>query len=125
MRCDRCGTLVALVGGKEFPAVERLTARQVGEYFPVAAADVELHEVVCGGEGGERRAMSQGPIRCLTCRSGPGVRRGNYRPCYDRHAHAVGKGKATWAELERQGLVMPAETRGQKWMAGFNLRDRK
>jgi hypothetical protein len=34
LRCDRCGTLVALVGGKEFPAVERRTARQIGEYFP-------------------------------------------------------------------------------------------
>ena len=61
------------------------------------------------------------PAPCLTCRSGPGNRRGTCRPCYDRHAHAVGKGKATWAELERQGVVMPAEPRGRKWMAGFSL----
>jgi hypothetical protein len=50
----------------------------------------------------------------------PGVRRGNCRPCYDRHAQAVRKGRASWAELERQGVVMPAEPRGRKWMAGFD-----
>jgi hypothetical protein len=60
------------------------------------------------------------PAPCLTCRSGQGVRRGNRRPCYDRHAHAVRKGKASWAELEPRGLVMLAETRGQKWMAGLD-----
>jgi hypothetical protein len=53
------------------------------------------------GREEKRLAMSRGPIRCLTCRSGLGVRRGNCRPCDDRHAHAVRKGKATWAELER------------------------
>jgi hypothetical protein len=52
LRCNRCGTPVAAVGGKEFPAVEHLTAHQVREYFPEAAADVELHEAVCGWEGG-------------------------------------------------------------------------
>ena len=119
MRCDRCGTLVALVGGKEFPAVERLTAGQVGEYFPEAAADVELHEAVCGGEGGETAGHEPRPTCCLTCQSGLGVRRGNCRPCFDRHAHAVRKGKATWTELEWQRLVMPVEARGRKWMAGF------
>jgi hypothetical protein len=40
------------VGGKEFPGVESLTAWQVREYFPEAAGDVELHEAVCGWEGG-------------------------------------------------------------------------
>ena len=52
LRCDRCGTSVAGVGGKEFPAVESLTARQVQDYFPDAVPDVELHEAVCGWEGG-------------------------------------------------------------------------
>jgi hypothetical protein len=51
LRCDRCGTPVA-VGGKEFPAVESLTAWQVQDYFPDAAGDVEMHETVCGWEGG-------------------------------------------------------------------------
>jgi hypothetical protein len=43
---------VASVGGKEFPAVESLTARQVQEYFPEAAGAVEMHEAVCGWEEG-------------------------------------------------------------------------
>jgi hypothetical protein len=60
------------------------------------------------------------PSVCLTCRSGPGVRRGNCRSCYDRYSRAVRKGKATWAELERRGLAAPVEARGQKWMAGFD-----
>jgi hypothetical protein len=60
------------------------------------------------------------PAPCLTCRSGRGTHRGNCRPCYDRHAHAVGKGKATWAELERRGLAAPVQARGRKWMAGFD-----
>jgi hypothetical protein len=51
-----------------------------------------------------------------------GVLRGNCRPCYDRHASAVRQGKATWAELERQGLVAPAEVRDRKWMVRFNLK---
>jgi hypothetical protein len=59
------------------------------------------------------------PAPCLTCRSGPGNRRGNCRPCYDRHAQAVRKGKATWAEQERRGLAVPAETPGRKWMKSF------
>jgi hypothetical protein len=41
--------------------------------------------------------MSQGLTPCLTCRSGPGIRRGNCRPCYRRHARAVRQGKATRA----------------------------
>jgi hypothetical protein len=60
------------------------------------------------------------PPICLTCRSGPGVRRGNCRPCYDRHAQAVRQGKATWAELERQGVVTPAKAPGWKWKANFH-----
>jgi hypothetical protein len=40
------------VGGKTFPAVEHLTARQVRDYFPEAAGDVEIHEAVCGWEEG-------------------------------------------------------------------------
>ena len=60
------------------------------------------------------------PPICLTCRSGLATYRGNCRPCYDRHAQAVRKGRASWAELERQGVVMPAEPRGRKWMAGFD-----
>jgi hypothetical protein len=51
LRCDRCGTSVAPVG-KEFPAVERLTARQAQDDFPEAAGDVEIHEAVCGWEEG-------------------------------------------------------------------------
>jgi hypothetical protein len=51
LRCDRCGQPVAAVGGKEFSVAEHLTARQVQEYFPEAAGDVELHEAVCGWEG--------------------------------------------------------------------------
>jgi hypothetical protein len=43
---------VAGVGGKEFPAVENLTAKPVREYFPEAAGEVELHEAVCGWEEG-------------------------------------------------------------------------
>jgi hypothetical protein len=48
LRCDRCGRPVAGVGGKEFAAVEGMTARQVQDYFPDVAGDVELHEAVCG-----------------------------------------------------------------------------
>jgi hypothetical protein len=50
LRCNRCGTPVAPVGGKQFPAVESLTARQVRDYFPEAARDVEMHEAACGWE---------------------------------------------------------------------------
>ena len=60
------------------------------------------------------------PPACLTCRSGFGLRRGNCKPCYDRHARAVRLGKTTWAELERRGLAVPAEAPGRKWMAGFD-----
>ena len=59
------------------------------------------------------------PAPCLTCRSGLGVRRGNCRSCYDRYSRAVRQGKASWAELERRGLAVPAETPGRKWMKGF------
>jgi hypothetical protein len=52
--CDRCGTPVAPVAGKEFPAVESLTAWQVREYFPGAAGEIELHDILCrcAEEGG-------------------------------------------------------------------------
>ena len=63
--------------------------------------------------------MSQFPTRCLTCRSGLGTRRGNCKRCYDKHARAVRQGKASWAELERRGLAVPAESPGRKWMKGF------
>jgi hypothetical protein len=46
----RCGQPVAGVGGKEFPAVEGMTAQRIREYFPEAAPDVKLHEAVCGWE---------------------------------------------------------------------------
>jgi hypothetical protein len=49
------------VGGKEFPAVESLTARQVPDYFPKAAGDVELHEAVCGWEEGGGGPWAQPP----------------------------------------------------------------
>jgi hypothetical protein len=52
LRCDRCGTPVAPVGGKELSVVENLTAQQVQDYFPNAPPDVELHEAVCGWEQG-------------------------------------------------------------------------
>jgi hypothetical protein len=55
LRCDRCGTPVTAIGDKEFPAVESLTARQVQDYFPDPAPDVELHEAAFGwreGDGG-------------------------------------------------------------------------
>jgi hypothetical protein len=56
LRCDRCGTPVAPVGGKEHSGVENLTAKQVRAYFPVAAGDVGLHEVLCGWEGADEGA---------------------------------------------------------------------
>ena len=43
---------MAAVGGKESPAVERLTAQQVQDYFPEAAGDAAIHEAFCGWEGG-------------------------------------------------------------------------
>jgi hypothetical protein len=64
--------------------------------------------------------MSQFPTRCLTCRSGFGLRRGNCKGCYERYSRAVRQGKASWADLDRRGLAAPAEIRGRKWMAGFD-----
>jgi hypothetical protein len=61
LRCDRCGTLVAPIASKESPVVERLTARQVREYFPEAAGDVEIHEAVCGWEEGGGGPWAQSP----------------------------------------------------------------
>jgi hypothetical protein len=61
LRCDRCGTPVAPVGGKEFAGVENLTARQVQDYVPDAAGEVELHEAVCGWEEGGGGPWAQLP----------------------------------------------------------------
>jgi hypothetical protein len=37
----------------------------------------------------------------------------------------VRTGVVTWQQLEGRGLLLPARQGGRRWMAGFNLRDRK
>jgi hypothetical protein len=53
--------------------------------------------------------MSAGPMICVRCRLRIGHRRGLCDWCHLRLRRAVAEGKTTWAELERQGLVLSAE----------------
>jgi hypothetical protein len=46
---------------------------------------------------------------CLGCRLHMANRRGLCDWCHRRTRRAVAAGKATWADLERRGLVLPAE----------------
>jgi hypothetical protein len=60
-------------------------------------------------------------LSCLTCHARAKRRGCCCWTCHGRHTKAIRAGKASWAELERQGVVTPAEPRGRKWMAGFSL----
>jgi hypothetical protein len=53
--------------------------------------------------------MSAGPMICVRCHLRIGHRRGLCDWCHARTRRVVAEGTTTWAELERQGLVLPAE----------------
>jgi hypothetical protein len=53
--------------------------------------------------------MSADLMICMGCRLHIANRRGLCDWCHRRIRRAVAEGKAAWAELERQGLVLPAE----------------
>ena len=54
-------------------------------------------------------------LACLTCRQRVRKSRGCCHGCYGRHRDAVAAGKATWADLERRGLVAPVQRVGETW----------
>jgi hypothetical protein len=41
--------------------------------------------------------------------------RGLCRPCYGRCLSEVRRRQTTWAELERKGLTLPAQRKGEAW----------
>jgi hypothetical protein len=70
---------------------------------------------------GKADRVSAGPLTCLSCRERAAHLRGVCDRCYTRHRIAVARGLTTWADLERQGLVLPAQQQGRAWRK-FTLR---
>jgi hypothetical protein len=64
--------------------------------------------------------MTLDQIGCLTCHRRVRRIRGNCESCYNKHRKAVRCGEVTWTELERRGLVLPAQLKGRHaWVRGI------
>jgi hypothetical protein len=57
--------------------------------------------------------------QALGCSLDDAFVRGCCVTCYGRHKKAVAAGLASWADLERRGLVRPTQPRGQAWRVRF------
>jgi hypothetical protein len=65
---------------------------------------------------------------CLQCPDGATQftrTRGLCPACYCRSRLAIRQKKTSWAGLERTGLALPAQQRGQAWKTIFGNRARK
>jgi hypothetical protein len=62
-----------------------------------------------GQPTGKGAIMSVGSMICMGCQLHIASRRGLCDWCHRRTRRDVSEGKTTWAELERQGRVLPAE----------------
>jgi hypothetical protein len=67
-------------------------------------------------------------VVCLQCPDGAkrfAHTRGLCPACYYHSRLAVRQKKTNWADLERAGLALPAQPRGQGWKSSFGKRARK
>ncbi len=59
-------------------------------------------------------------LTCLACRERPRRCRGLCERCHTRARKAVASGQTTWAQLQADGLALPAQQTGSGWR-GFTL----
>jgi hypothetical protein len=59
--------------------------------------------------------MSRGCLLCPVGAKKPARTRGLCRSCYNRCAKEIRQRQTTWAELERKGLALPAQRKGEVW----------
>jgi hypothetical protein len=59
---------------------------------------------------------------CLRCRERLPCCRGLSDRCVGRARRAIAAGETTWERLQAEGLALPPQQSGAKWMRGFRAK---